>query len=280
MNVLMFNMVSRVYKFQMGISFNTKHPLYSYLEQLSDESNHFSKLTIGMLSNGNICMSLQILQNTSILNNIDDRCIIKKGYLELKNMIDSKKDNLKIYNLFKDLSMQTEFHQILCSKQMIGELYGGRNTLFLVNQIDLDQFNLTEFEKNTGEVIPFKKYILDEYSSHSVLLISNLTQMTVYDPDSNECDEKFLENVERYSRHCGFEFKYYKQINPIQSITNDTYCIFHSIIMIEHIMESKSGDIDQIIQLFKKLDHVDKSFETKDIVDLILKLEYRVLNSN
>lgn len=273
-------MLSRIHKFQMDVSFDTIHPLYGYLQNLSSPSVRFVPITIGMLSDGMICMSLQILQHIDQLDMMNDHMLIKKKYLELKHLIDTENslsDHLIIWNLFRDLSTHTEFHQVLCRRLISRKPDDDTISLFLVNMIDIDQFNLIDSKNTTiGWAILFRKYIMDEYASHSNLLIANKTHMTIYDPDINH-DMCFIENIESFAHTVGLEFNPTNQICPIQSATDDTYCIFHTIMMIEHIIRSNPLDIDQVIKMIDECETSDQSISRKDVYQKILELENRII---
>ena len=138
-------------------------------------------------------------------------------------------DSLDIYTvigLYYYLGTLEWFHiyilKILLSKNNTqNRIVFGDNLLFKCNE--LQQFTHTEL----------RSFFNNGYLSHSVLYMFSPTHMTLYDPDYvvNESDNKidileFLLNIV----YCPLNILY-----PIQEKTDDNYCIFYCINVIEYV---------------------------------------------
>lgn len=121
--------------------------------------------------------------------------------------------------------------------------------------LDYDIDNLKEFLKN-------------EYCSHSVVYIFDNKNMYVFDPDlsiSKKDDENLMNS---YDRLCHILNRKNKSLdivlkNPIQTLIDDNYCIFHCIeFMLNFATFNKIKDIKRFMK------YVEKQNKIKTLIDV------------
>ncbi len=107
-----------------------------------------------------------------------------------------------------------------------------------------------------------KCFIKEEIPSHSIAIIIKNAKCFIYDPDYINRDITSQIKKLLLSVNSNIKYKHIKLTNPIQSITDDNYCIFHCIFLILDAIKMNDETLEQHI---KYLDKQNKDATIGDI---------------
>lgn len=121
-----------------------------------------------------------------------------------------------------------------------------------------------------------KSFIKEEIPSHCIAFIVRKNKCTMYDPDNTAKKIKIQIKKLLVYINLNIEFEFINVEHPIQTITDDNYCIFHCIFMIFDMIQLKKDTLNDHI---KRCNKQNISMTISDVRDKIIELQcYLKLN--
>lgn len=140
---------------------------------------------------------------------------------EIRDLMNSEVSDMSNENIFVELmsiSLMTEIHEWIYGTV----LWVTGSNESSVTQITLGEFDKIELEYAVFDEPDLYEYICNGYASHSAFYALDSKYIYCYDPDDVNV-HRDLETL------CGRQVLYSNLDRSIQDITNDIYCVFHTI---------------------------------------------------
>jgi hypothetical protein len=171
-----------------------------------------------------------------------------------------------IIGVYHFLSQLEWFHMVMTT-------FLCRDTLKKIKDTEsLKKYAVIFGERNLIEYEFIDTYSIDEirdlfsscYASHTTLYLIGKDLIYMFDPD--ESDEE-IDSIDALSYMFDIEKLNIEFHNPIQSVTDDQYCVFHCIMFVLKLIDVLSDRISQK-NLIKFINYVDKSNVNTTIYDI------------
>lgn len=205
---------------------------------------------------------------------------IMNKYFSVKYILQSQKNKISSTNIINEIIMTIyvlglmEWFHIMIFNYNFNNL-NGNNKIILCEILDIELNLLMDYD--IGSLNTFLK---NEYCSHSVVYIFEDANLYVFDPDLDESTKVDKDLINVYDRLCFILNKKNKTLdiilkNPIQSLLDDNYCIFHCIeFMLNLANFNRIGDIKQFMK------HIKAQNRNKTLIDVhkyILELNKKAI---
>lgn len=162
------------------------------------------------------------------------------------------------------------FHLLVIKMTVMTERENNDNKCLIV----LGEETVIEYEHMTSYSIHvIVEFFTSQYNSHSIVYLISDKYISVYDPDVDK--GKIATQIDQL---CGVTFTQYLSIElipSIQSLTDDQYCIFHSINFILRLVEMIDEEItpEKISNFMKYIQQLNKITNFRDVCTFIKTLD-------